>query len=92
MLSTTAKHLPRIWRWANLPYNKVKATTGQTVIAFITSIRLKEAQRIIRSNPNILVSDVAIQVGFNTPKYFSKCFKKEFGIFPKEYAEQLKKR
>lgn len=72
-------------------YNKVKATTGQTVIAFITSIRLKEAQRIIRSNPNILVSDVAIQVGFNTPKYFSKCFKKEFGIFPKEYAEQLKR-
>ena len=71
-------------------YNKVKATTGQTVIAFITSIRLKEAQRIIRSNPNILISDVAIQVGFNTPKYFSKCFKKEFGIFPKEYAEELK--
>ncbi|MQN69037.1 helix-turn-helix transcriptional regulator [Prevotella copri] len=85
--------------WAFSPYlnhlrnlSKVKATTGQTVIAFITSIRLKEAQRIIRSNPNILVSDVAIQVGFNTPKYFSKCFKKEFGIFPKEYAEQLKKR
>ena len=72
-------------------YNKVKATTGQTVIAFITSIRLKEAQRIIRSNPNILISDVAIQVGFNTPKYFSKCFKKEFGIFPKEYAEEQKK-
>lgn len=73
-------------------YNKVKATTGQTVITFINSIRMKEAQRIIQSNPNILVSDVAIQVGFNTPKYFSKCFKKEFGIFPKEYAEQLKKR
>ena len=72
-------------------YNKVKATTGQTVIAFITSIRLKEAQRIIQSNPNILISDVATQVGFNTPKYFSKCFKKEFGIFPKEYAEELKK-
>ena len=72
-------------------YNKVKATTGQTVIAFITSIRMKEAQRIIQSNPNILISEVAIQVGFNTPKYFSKCFKKEFGIFPKEYAEEQKK-
>ena len=71
-------------------YNKVKATIGQTVIAFITSIRLKEAQRIIQSNPNILISDVATQVGFNTPKYFSKCFKKEFGIFPKEYAEKQK--
>lgn len=71
-------------------YNKVKATTGQTIIAFITSIRMKEAQRIIQSNPNILISEVAIQVGFNTPKYFSKCFKKEFGVFPKEYAEKLK--
>ena len=71
-------------------YNKVKATTGQTVIAFITSIRMKEAQRIIQSNPNILISDVATQVGFNTPKYFSKCFKKEFGVFPKEYAEEQK--
>ena len=49
-----------------------------------------EAQRIIRSNPNILISEVATQVGFNTPKYFSKCFKKEFGIFPKEYAEEQK--
>ena len=71
-------------------YNKMKATTGQTVIAFINSIRMKEAQRIIQSNPNILISDVAIQVGFNTPKYFSKCFKKQFGVFPKEYAEQQK--
>ena len=71
-------------------YNKMKATTGQTVIAFINSIRMKEAQRIILSNPNILVSDVAIQVGFNTPKYFSKCFEKQFGVFPKEYAEQQK--
>ena len=35
-------------------------------------------------------NDMAMGVGFNTPKYFSKCFKKEFGIFPKEYADQLK--
>ena len=71
-------------------YNKVKATTGQTVVGFITSIRLKEAKHIIDENPSILISDVAAQVGFNTPKYFSKCFKKEFGLFPKEYAEKLR--
>ena len=71
-------------------YNKVKATTGQTIVAFITSIRMKEAKRILESNPDILINDVAARVGFNTPKYFSKCFKKEFGIFPKEFAEQLK--
>ena len=68
-------------------YNKVKATTGQTVIAFITSIRLKEAQRIIRSNPNILISEVATQVGFNTPKYFSKCFKDIYHVSPLAYRK-----
>ncbi len=71
-------------------YNKVKSTTGHTVVSFITSIRLKEAKRIMEDNPGILISDVAAKVGFNTPKYFSKCFKKEFGLFPKEYMDQRK--
>ena len=73
-------------------YYKVKSSTGQTVVAFITSIRLKEACRIMQDNPDILISNVAASVGFNTPKYFSKCFKKEFGVFPKEYADELKKK
>ena len=72
-------------------YNKVKATTGKTVVEFITTIRMKEARRLMQGNPNILISEVAMRVGFNTPKYFSKCFKKEFGMYPREYAEKLKK-
>ena len=71
-------------------YAKVKSTTGQTVIGFITSIRMKEAKRIMQQDPDILISEVAAKVGFNTPKYFSKCFKKEFGMFPKEFAEEVK--
>ena len=66
----------------------MKATTGQTVVAFVTAIRLREAQRILRQEPDILVSELAARVGFNTPKYFSKCFKKEFGVYPKEYVEE----
>lgn len=77
---------------ASTLYNKIKATTGQTVVGFIMGIRLKEARRIMESNPDILISEVALRVGFNTPKYFSKCFKKEFGMFPREYAEELKKK
>ncbi len=73
-------------------YNKVKATTGQTIVGFITSIRMKEAQRMLKSNPDILISDLSARVGYNTPKHFSNCFKKEFGIFPKEFAEQVRKR
>lgn len=71
-------------------YNKVKNCTGKTVIGFINSIRLNEAKRIMQTEPNLLVIEVSMRVGFNTPKYFSKCFKKEFGMFPKEYAETLK--
>lgn len=73
-------------------YNKVKACTGQTVTGFITSIRMNEAKRIFDENPGVLVGDVSLRVGFNTPKYFSRCFKKEFGIYPKEYADQQKNR
>jgi DNA-binding response OmpR family regulator len=69
-------------------YNKLRALTGQGIIEFINSIRLKEACRIIKRQPDIQINDIAMKVGFNTPKYFSKCFKKEFGMSPKEYAQK----
>ena len=36
-----------------------------------------------------LQADLAYAVGFNDPKYFSTCFRKKFGISPKEFIEQL---
>ena len=68
-------------------YNKLRALTGQGIIEFINSIRLKEACNIIKRQPDIQINDIAMKVGFNTPKYFSKCFKKEFGMSPKDYAQ-----
>ena len=70
-------------------YNKLRAITGQNVSSFITSIRMKEACRILRSNPNIRINELCYQVGFSTPRYFSQCFKKEFGMGVKEYAESI---
>lgn len=69
-------------------YNKLRALTGQNVTGFINSIRLKEACRIVRQNPYIQVNELSMQVGFNTPKYFTKCFKAEFGMLLKEYIEK----
>ena len=69
-------------------YNKLRAITGQSITGFITSIRLKEACNIMRKRPDISISELSMSVGFNTPKYFTKCFKKEFGIVPSEYAQQ----
>lgn len=70
-------------------YNKLRAITGQNVSGFIASIRLKESCAILRQQPDISISDLAYAVGFNTPKYFSKCFKKEFGLLPTEYITKL---
>ena len=67
-------------------YNKLRALTGQSVTGFINSIRLKEACRIMRQQPGIKMTELSMEVGFNTPKYFTKLFKKEFGMLPSEYV------
>lgn len=65
-------------------YKKLSAITGKTPIEFIRAIRLKRAaQLLLESRQNI--SEVAFQVGFNNPKYFSKYFKEEFGVLPSVY-------
>lgn len=70
-------------------YNKLKTLTGLNTSAFITNIRLKAACRIMDQNRNIRISDLAYTVGFNDPKYFSSCFKKEFNMRPSEYIERF---
>jgi len=70
-------------------YNKLRAITGMNVSTFIRDIRMKEAYRLAKANPNLRVSDLAYRVGFQDPKYFSTCFKKQFGVQPKEFLESL---
>ena len=70
-------------------YNKLRAITGMNVSTFIRDIRMKEAYRLAKANPNLRVSDLAYKVGFQDPKYFSTCFKKQFGVQPKEFLESL---
>ena len=76
---------------ASTLYNKLRAITGMNVSTFIRDIRMKEAKRLAEQNPTIRVSDLAYSVGFHDPRYFSTCFKKQFGIQPKEYLENLQR-
>ena len=76
---------------ASTLYNKLRSLTGMNVNSFIRDIRMKEAQRIARQQPDIRVSDLAYRVGFQDPKYFATTFKKQFGVTPTEYLEALKK-
>ncbi len=70
-------------------YNKLKTLTGLNTSAFINNIRMKAACRIMDQNRTIRISDLAYAVGFNDPKYFSSCFKKEFNMRPSEYIDRF---
>ncbi|MBR4585363.1 MAG: helix-turn-helix domain-containing protein [Bacteroidales bacterium] len=70
-------------------YNKLRAATGQNISGFVNSIRLREACRIAREQKGIRITELAERVGYNSARYFSMCFKKEFGVPPKEYLDQM---
>ena len=68
-------------------YKKLLQITGKTAIEFIRVIRLKRAAQLLRES-QLHVSEVAFEVGFNNPKYFSRYFKDEFGVLPSVYQEK----
>jgi signal transduction histidine kinase/ligand-binding sensor domain-containing protein/DNA-binding response OmpR family regulator len=69
----------------SLLHKKLTAIVGQSATDFITSIRLKRAAYLLSEGLSN-ISEVAYQVGFNDPKYFSRCFRKQFNKTPSEYA------
>ena len=62
-------------------YRKLKATSGKSTAVFIRSIRLQKGKELIQTT-NKTISEVAYDVGFNDPSYFSRAFKEEFGYAP----------
>ena len=64
-------------------YRKVKALTGSTPIDLLRKARLAQAQRLLHES-TLSVSEIAYQVGFASPSYFTKCYKDEFGTVPGE--------
>ena len=66
-------------------YRKLKQLTGMDATSFIRSIRMKAACQILIQEPNVRINELADRVGYSNPKYFSTCFKTEFGMSPREY-------
>ncbi len=62
-------------------YRKVKAMTGSSVVRSAPQGSLGESKAFAGSR-SISVSEVAYDVGFSAPSYFTKCFKDEYGILP----------
>lgn len=65
-------------------YKKVRSVTGYTPNEYIRVMRLRRAAEMLREGGKN-VSEVAYAVGFDTPYYFSICFKKQFGVPPSQY-------
>jgi AraC-like DNA-binding protein len=64
---------------------KMQHLVGQSVGQFIRSYRLNIAHELILRNKitkNMNISEIAYEVGFNDPKYFTRCFTKRFNISP----------
>ncbi|MGV3504850.1 MAG: two-component regulator propeller domain-containing protein [Adhaeribacter sp.] len=70
-------------------YKKLLALTGQSPLEFIRSIRLKRAARLLEES-QLTVAEIAYEVGFNNPKYFTKYFKAEFHCLPSAYTTKKK--
>ncbi len=69
-------------------YRKTKVLLGMAPSEFIRNIRLKHACQLMEKDGSISVSEVAFAVGFSDPRYFSTCFKNEFGMTPTEFQKK----
>lgn len=66
-------------------FSRMKAVTGKTPHAFISDIRLSEAAEMLRQRGDLTISDISWSLNFSSPDYFSRCFKKVFGMTPQQY-------
>lgn len=66
-------------------FAKVKALADITPNEMIQLVRLKRAAQLLAEG-NYRINEICYMVGFNSPSYFAKCFSKQFGVNPSEYA------
>ena len=61
--------------------------TGQTFKQYLTEVRIKRAKELLRSS-TLRSFEIAYQIGYSDPHYFSYVFRKHTGLSPKEYRLQ----
>ena len=69
-------------------YRKIKSSTGYSSVEFIQSVRLEKAAELLQET-DLSVKEVCYKVGFNSPAYFAKCFKRTYNESPRNFALQI---
>jgi AraC-like DNA-binding protein len=64
-------------------YRKVKAISGSSPIELLRTARLNRGYQLLLQT-NKTISEIAYEIGFTAPSYFTRCFKNEFGISPSD--------
>ncbi|MBQ2210646.1 MAG: helix-turn-helix transcriptional regulator, partial [Prevotella sp.] len=68
-------------------YKKVKGLTGFAPIDLIKEFRLSHATELLQTT-NLSIAEIAFRSGFADSSYFGKCFRKRYGMSPREYLQQ----
>lgn len=68
-------------------YRKIKTQTGLTINELIRQVKLRRAAQLIK-NKKMTIAEIMDVTGFTNHSYFAKCFKKEYGMSPREWAEK----
>ncbi len=74
-------------------FAKLKSISGQTPHEFLSGIRMKKAIALLENCPDMNITEIGMEVGFGSLRYFSKVFKETMGCTPMEYRktkEELK--
>ena len=69
-------------------YRKIKALTNCSPVELLRRMRLQRARKLLTTTDRT-VGEIAYEVGFSTPAYFTKCYRDEFGQTPSELRESL---
>ena len=68
-------------------HRKLTAIVGNNATEFIQMYRLNKAAGMIKQKSGT-IAEIAYDVGFSSPSYFSECFRKQYGVSPSEYKEK----
>ncbi|MFD2670384.1 AraC family transcriptional regulator [Marinicrinis sediminis] len=67
-----------------------KKETGLTPVSFLQKVRVDKGRQLLRERRDLTIEQVAYSVGFEDPLYFSRQFKKHFGLSPTHYQQEIK--
>ncbi|MBP5680424.1 MAG: helix-turn-helix domain-containing protein, partial [Bacteroidales bacterium] len=70
-------------------YRRLKQAVDLSPNDFIHQVRMRRSAELLATTSDS-IAQIAYSVGFNNPKYFSKCFRQDFGVSPAEYRAKKK--